>query len=486
MAYSLKAVRYKERQCHILLQNENGPCPLLAVCNCLLLRNNEIQLPTVSIRHNIASIDDVVNTLANHALQRHSTTSSNAGIATEDRFHVDELLKLFPSLQYGMDVNPKFLSGPTGVEYTSGVGAFDLMNVELVHGWLIDVQEEARVSVIGNKTYNELTELMIMGNEAGLEMGKIQSQIDNLQQNIHALVHHDNKTDANETEIHVHAEDDSENTSLNEFKHQLEELKDTLTQKTQLFEQGSTVQEFLEETSHQLTYTGLTELTQHIQEGTMCVFFRNNHFATITKFENTLYLLVTDLGYANHPDIMWEKLDDINGDTEYFDENFKRTKQHLNIEVAGGSSLTPEEVLAQTSAQEADYQLAVQLSRNENALEEHEGKMIAAATEASLHEYNQTHRENNEAHDRDTSVSSVQEKPIINDEVESKFIEESAHVAANRAREEHDYIVAMQLQAQLDEQAASEAVNQRQQRSTQIERRRNNARRKEKEACTIC
>lgn len=478
MAYSLKSIRYKERQCHILLQNQNGPCPLIAVCNCLLLRN-DIQLPDMSIRHNIVSIDDVVNTLANHALHRHGT-STESGNDTENGFHVDELLKLFPTLQYGMDVNPKFLSGPTGVEYTSGVGAFDLMGVKLVHGWLIDIQEEARVRIIGNKSYNELTEMIIMGNEAGLETSKIQDQIDDLQRRSNALVDGDNTNVTNDAEI---MEEDDSKITLKAFQHQLEELKDALAQKTQILEQGSIVQDFLEETSHQLTYTGLTELTQYIKDGEMCVFFRNNHFATITKFEDTLYLLVTDLGYGNHPDIIWEKIDDINGDTEYFDETFKRTKQHLNIEVAAGSSLTPEEVLAQTSAQEADYQLAMQLSRNENALEEHEGKMIAAVTEASLHEYNQTHHEHVETN-VNTTVFSTPVEPI-HDEIESKFREESAHVAANRAREEHDYFVAMQLQAQLDEQAASEAVSQRQQR-TQMERRRNNTRRKEKESCTIC
>jgi ubiquitin carboxyl-terminal hydrolase MINDY-1/2 len=479
MAYSLKEVRYKERQCHILLQNQNGPCPLIAVCNCLLLRH-DIQLPTVAIRHNIASIDDVVNTLANHALHLYST-SNDSGNATENGFHVDELLKLFPTLQYGMDVNPKFLSGPTGVEYTSGVGAFDLMNVELVHGWLIDIQEETRVSVIGNKTYNELTEMIIMGNEAAFETNKIQSQIDDLQQKINHGI--DDNTSAKDDADNVDGKDDSAET-LNLFHSQLEELKKTLAEKTQVFEDGSIVQDFLEETSHQLTYTGLAELTQRIKEGDMCVFFRNNHFATITKFENTLYLLVTDLGYANHPDIMWEKLDDINGDTEYFDETFKRTKQHVNIEVGRGSSLTPEEVLAQSSAQEADYRLAVQLSQNENAVEEQEKKMIAAATEASLHEYNQTHQEDNGIN-MNMPVSSIKEEPIH--EIESRFRQESAHVAANRAREEHDYIVAMQLQAQLDEQAAaSEAVIQRQQRQNQMERRRNNIKRKEKESCVIC
>ena len=70
--------------------------------------------------------------LATRALLKSDATDSTSS------YHIDELLKLFPSLQYGMDVNPKFTIGPTGVEYTKELSAFDLMGVELVHGWLID------------------------------------------------------------------------------------------------------------------------------------------------------------------------------------------------------------------------------------------------------------------------------------------------------------------------------------------------------------
>ena len=52
---------------------------------------------------------------------------------------------------------------------------------------------------------------------------------------------------------------------------------------TEIANQGSLVKQFLDTTSHQLTYVGLTELHSHVKEGSLCVFFRNNHFATLTK-----------------------------------------------------------------------------------------------------------------------------------------------------------------------------------------------------------
>ena len=43
-SYKLKRIQYFKREVPIALQNENGPCPLLAIANVLLLRN-QIKLP---------------------------------------------------------------------------------------------------------------------------------------------------------------------------------------------------------------------------------------------------------------------------------------------------------------------------------------------------------------------------------------------------------------------------------------------------------
>lgn len=38
MSYRLRKIVFKGRTVPILMQNENGPCPLLAICNILLLQ----------------------------------------------------------------------------------------------------------------------------------------------------------------------------------------------------------------------------------------------------------------------------------------------------------------------------------------------------------------------------------------------------------------------------------------------------------------
>merc|ERR1712038_2194327 len=88
-------------------------------------------------------------------------------------------MSLFPSLQYGMDVNPKFTEGPNGYEDTKNLTAFDLLGVEVVHGWLLDPnnthgdeEDEKIVKLIGNKSYNHLAEIIVMGNVANAEIEK--------------------------------------------------------------------------------------------------------------------------------------------------------------------------------------------------------------------------------------------------------------------------------------------------------------------------
>mmetsp|Transcript_19702 Transcript_19702/g.22309 ORF Transcript_19702/g.22309 Transcript_19702/m.22309 type:complete len:555 (+) Transcript_19702:97-1761(+) len=179
----------------------------------------------------------------------------------------------------------------------------------------------------------------------------------------------------------------------------LRKLQQELNEQILLAEHGSIIKHFLDTTSHQLTFSGLLELHSYAQEGKLYVFFRNNHFATLTKHGGILYLLVTDLGYANVNDVVWEKIDDIKGDTDLFDANFCKTKAQAVHVPVGGPNLSPEQLLAQRGQSDVDYQLALELSRNDgngqansNALAQREGDLIAAATELSLQSYDNEQR----------------------------------------------------------------------------------------------
>ena len=219
----------------------------------------------------------------------------------------------------------KFTAGPTGVEYTMQLNAFDLLHVELVHGWLADPSDD-EYELLGDRTYNQLINEVIRGSDASGELTKLQ------QEQQQSLI------DLGTTEADRKRKEDL----------------------GLLATQGTLIQHYLERTGHQLTQFGLHTLFEYVKEGAMVVFFRNNHFNTLTKHDGMLYLLVTDLGYAT-VDIVWEKLDVIDGDTEYVKSNFKPPPP-MPHHVAG-QALTGDELAANNVQSQADYQLALQLSR---------------------------------------------------------------------------------------------------------------------------
>ena len=82
---------------------------------------------------------------------------------------------------------------------------------------------------------------------------------------------------------------------------------------------------FLETTAGQLTFHGLTVLHSTLRPDELAILFRNNHFSTVYKcpHNNTLYTLVTDNGYLNHKNIVWETLESIDGDGRFCNSEFK-------------------------------------------------------------------------------------------------------------------------------------------------------------------
>ncbi|XP_057775683.1 uncharacterized protein LOC130994637 [Salvia miltiorrhiza] len=99
------------------------------------------------------------------------------------------------------------------------------------------------------------------------------------------------------------------------------------------FTQGELIRNFMKNSASQLTIYGLFSLLDKVKERELCVFFRNNHFNTMFKYEGELYILATDQGYINQPDLVWEKLNEVNGDTVFVMGNFKDFKMddHSNV-----------------------------------------------------------------------------------------------------------------------------------------------------------
>ncbi|KAF7258784.1 hypothetical protein EG68_03027 [Paragonimus skrjabini miyazakii] len=238
--YHIKWICFRGASRPIVTQNENGPCPMIAIANVLLLRGT-MNIPEGSElltgQRLVSLLSEILLSppcLESEQLLNYETTVSDA-------------LNLFPSLQTGLDINVRF-TGVSAFEFTPALSIFDLFKIPLYHGWLVEPEDMALSSIIGGRSYNQLAERII--------------------------------------ELKASADPELKN-------------------------QGALAEDFLDQTASQLTYHGLCELSSTVSEGQLAVFFRNNHFNTIFKNDGRIYVLVTDMGLINEPEIVWEALDDV-------------------------------------------------------------------------------------------------------------------------------------------------------------------------------
>merc|ERR1719321_2121442 len=124
--------------------------------------------------------------------------------------------------------------------------------------------------------------------------------------------------------------------------------------------QGGIIKQWFDMTASQLSYDGLLQLHEVVKERELGAFFRNNHFSTIFKKDGSLYLLATDIGFAGKG-VVWERLDEVNGDTVYCDANFNEIQIDDTIEPEATPIDTAGE--AYGNQEDLDFQLALQMQQ---------------------------------------------------------------------------------------------------------------------------
>ncbi|KAG0194215.1 hypothetical protein DFQ28_000934 [Apophysomyces sp. BC1034] len=302
----------QKRTIKIITQNENGPCPLLAICNVLLLRGDlEIRPPDREMVTFEYLVDRLGDYLLTHAPSEHKN-SSDAG-SQEDvaeprrpthklterqstaeylltyRHNLDAALSIIPNLQTGLDVNIRF-SSINGFEPTAELALFDLFGVDLVHGWIADPQDNETYQVVVKQcgSYNAVVECVVQG---------------------------DTICNGTVVESRERQEQECQNQVTREWAQEDE----------QKLHQGLVASAFLQDTATQLTYYGLELLVDSISKDRLCVLFRNNH----VKHPETgqLYTLVTDSGLVSERAFVWESLTDVDqGTAEFFDDQFRKPR----------------------------------------------------------------------------------------------------------------------------------------------------------------
>eukprot|EP00656_Telonema_subtile_P050816 TRINITY_DN6681_c0_g1_i2.p1 TRINITY_DN6681_c0_g1~~TRINITY_DN6681_c0_g1_i2.p1 ORF type:complete len:577 (-),score=157.77 TRINITY_DN6681_c0_g1_i2:183-1913(-) len=497
LVYRLKKVNFYQRTAYIMMQAENGPCPLLAMANVLLL-HRKFSLSSGAISAGNVTFEELASNLAGLLLE---SRCENPEMQRNLEQNVADAVDSLSSLSVGLDVNVRFLT-VTDFEYTKESIVFDLLGIDLVHGWLIDPQDTETARVIGTQSYNHLVEKLIEcktavappplpESPAPAEACEVSDQLTEAQDTDQLTEAQDTDqltvtetqdtdqstvreaqdtdqltvtetqdtdqstvreaqdtdqptvieaqdtdqptgTETQDTEagapstnvqsgeasasieepakaeevvqtasvesnvstvdstLQLHLADDPEpemglpleqepsseepaapeqgstqgtgeggmptreqflelsaeeqrqvveelrqrkaaratedcaeaETAAPKVVHDVEALKQLHRTHSELVEDGLVRESFLETSSSQLTYYGISELHRFVKEGSSCVFFRNNHFSVLHKHKDRLFVLVTDEGYTYQPNIVWEELVEVEGDSDFFTSLF--------------------------------------------------------------------------------------------------------------------------------------------------------------------
>ena len=286
------------RRSSMLTQNENGPCPLLALVNALILGvddDSRSPLGAALRSREQVSLGLVIESLMDEL------TSEGRGSELVDLPDVDELNRFLLMLHTGMNANPMLavpsssssnpmdtrsssLQLPLSLNNDIKPGTFEdtremrlyaAFAVPLVHGWISARSDPARAAFARSaKTYEDAQTMLFQ--EAELEEKSFRAGLSSDEQHL---------------------------------------LQDLASIKT-----------FLEKYPTQLTPHGLDVLNESLFPGAFAIFFRNSHFSTIYKHPESgvLYTLVTDAGYSDRDEIIWESLVDVNGqESEFFSGDFR-------------------------------------------------------------------------------------------------------------------------------------------------------------------
>ncbi|CAI6022999.1 unnamed protein product [Clonostachys chloroleuca] len=305
--YQVKNIRWQDsnssngdtRVSPILVQNANGPCPLVALVNALSL--------TTPPDHSDATLVEVLRSREQVSLNLlldavFEELMSPRRLGEDGSLpDITDLYAFLQSLHTGMNVNPRFAPSdavrqaferttlthlepsergtyiPGTFENTQEMGLYATFKIPLIHGWL---------PPLGDPAY-----------EAMERQGASYEDAQN-------LLFREEELDRKLSNSSIGLTEDEQ----------------------QLYQDVYTIKGFLESSATQLTSWGIQVISRAIRPGTFAILFRNDHFSTLYCHPQTkqLVTLVTDYGYRSHEEVVWESLVDINGErTQYLSGDFK-------------------------------------------------------------------------------------------------------------------------------------------------------------------
>lgn len=145
LEYNLKQIVLKDSSQSILLQNQNGPCALIAIANVLVLRDSPMAA-YIAQRSSVGLIDE-------QPLLAKLGDCINANISV---LEVENVFEFLPKMSKGLDVNPKF---DGSFCKSPELDVFNAFGIKLVHGWVLgDLEsDECSISFDDTETYSQFS-----------------------------------------------------------------------------------------------------------------------------------------------------------------------------------------------------------------------------------------------------------------------------------------------------------------------------------------
>lgn len=267
------------RRSPILLQNANGPCPLLALVNALILStpvgNKTALWETLELREQV-SLELLLDAVFQELMDR----GGAAGLPD-----VGDLFAFLLTLHTGMNVNPRFYSEDTPTdthtmhfEKTREMELYGAFKVPLVHGWLPTPSDPVLTAMKRRAVCNYEEAQTLLFHE-----GEIISRVT------------------------------SEDGTLADGE-------------DQIIEDAGIIRDWMERSRTQLTAHGLEVVKSGLKTGDVAILFRNDHFMTVIggRDSHALMGLVTDMGFAGHEEVVWERMVDVQGrNNEFLSGDFR-------------------------------------------------------------------------------------------------------------------------------------------------------------------
>ncbi|EGG17654.1 DUF544 family protein [Cavenderia fasciculata] len=454
--FSVKSFEFKGKRKCIVTQRENGPCPLIAIINLLSL-NGKINVPEGAP----VTYDTLITRIGSYLLES-SPNFEDEEMQIDHEIKMNHAINILPSLINGLILDIKF-TGIRDFDTSCDTNIFEALNVDLVHGWLVDPQDVELTSVIGQMTYNQLTDkLYIKENGGG---GGINSsngtinivnnrKMDSVGDGSMPLGIPSTSPSMTTSTTSTTSTSNTTNNTNNLYPSFKDEEEDSYTSgfsNTEDLANDIRIAQFLKDTSSQLSYHGLCELHTQIKDESLAILFRNNHFSTIYKNESGIYILVSDEGFINEP-VVWEKLSQINGDSDFLLSDFSIYKKLDPYSTFTSNPTTFPHPSVQTTASVYSSPTPQLQQQKSTALSQSNNKNNQDLSQSNNNNNNQNNNENinnnvKQQHQEDQAPPPIN-PDFMTDEEYARYLLSQQSVTTET---KNDYQLALELQHQINQ-----------------------------------